>query len=129
MCINSSIFNSELTLLKPSRNRDQLPYSHRGGTNHGELKTPARDGVRVFSLRTWSAKPLAHSPKLSACCPACPRSNPLRIPATAARGALFFQNKGLAGSKDKDKDKDCYSLHRGISTHDPLLYLPRSPAM
>jgi hypothetical protein len=33
-------FNSDLILLKPLRNRDELPYRQRGGTDHGELKSP-----------------------------------------------------------------------------------------
>src|ERR1700731_2524195 len=35
-------FNRDLTFLKPSRNKHELPYSHWGGTTHGELGNPCQ---------------------------------------------------------------------------------------
>ena len=53
-------FNLDLILLKPQRNKDRLPYSHWGGSDHGELKGPARDGVRALRFSGHShRRPLA----------------------------------------------------------------------
>ena len=67
-------FNSDLILLKPSRNGNTLPYSHWGGTDHEELEDPhQRRGSGSSILRkhpqasrsTFCA--LLHCPAFASC--------------------------------------------------------------
>ena len=64
--IRLSQFNSDLILLKPSRNAKALPYSHWGGTDHEGLGTRTRDGVRAPQFFGNTSKPLdlAKSPSV-----------------------------------------------------------------
>jgi hypothetical protein len=42
LCITEVQFYSELIFLKPRLNRDSIPYSHWGGTDYGEVKSPCQ---------------------------------------------------------------------------------------
>jgi hypothetical protein len=66
MVLRTFQFNRDLTLLKPSRNKHELPYSHWGGTDHGELRNPCqRRGTDSSPSGNGPPQPLAHPAKFS----------------------------------------------------------------
>ena len=101
MGLGTCQFNRDLTFLKRPRNKCELPYSHWGRTDHGELRSPCqRRGTGSSTSGNSYAAGLSHTPLPSLPVVLLPELVQKNVcQPTAARGLIKVKVEGMKGDR------------------------------